>query len=121
MEVRLNWIADYPHKDYTVSVYSKLSANIKDASGATRKIHMDGQVPSGFTASSYCGPYCPTSTTGTVAEDTRGPFSKAFDYKGPAEESQSLLNLIQSADNIFVFFRVIRNKPILLIVWVRFW
>jgi len=44
-----------PHKEYTVSVYSKQTLTVLDDTGSVSIKHMDGSVPSGFTGSSYKG------------------------------------------------------------------
>jgi hypothetical protein len=44
-----------PARDYTVKVYSKMDVPVKDSNGKLSITHMDGQVPSGFTSSSFVG------------------------------------------------------------------
>jgi len=44
-----------PAKDYTVKIYSKQALEVKDTTGSTNIVHMDGQYPSGFTDSTFRG------------------------------------------------------------------
>ena len=48
---------DYPsaHRDVTVGIYSKQTLTIKDANGNSNVEHYDGQLPTGFTESTYRG------------------------------------------------------------------
>ena len=50
MEVKYKWY-DSPARDYTVKVYSKMDIPVKDSSNRKNIVHMDGQIPSGFTQS----------------------------------------------------------------------
>jgi hypothetical protein len=50
-----HYIADYPAKDFTAKVYSKMNLVVRDINGNTNMLHMDGQKPSGFTESDFCG------------------------------------------------------------------
>lgn len=54
VRAKYNWF-DSPAKDYTVKIYSKQSLEVKDSTGQTNILHMDGQSPSGFTDSTYRG------------------------------------------------------------------
>ena len=67
-----------PHKDYTVKVYSKHDIKIFDENFQTNTLHTDGQSPTEFTTSNYCGmdincipnePYTPGSGKGSVDVD----------------------------------------------------
>jgi hypothetical protein len=53
-KVGFKWFTN-PVKDYTVTLYSSQSIDVKDKSGNTNVLHMDGQSPSGFTGSNYKG------------------------------------------------------------------
>lgn len=44
-----------PHKDYTVKVYSKHDLEVTNSNGETNQLHTDGQSPSEFTSTNYCG------------------------------------------------------------------
>lgn len=44
-----------PHKDYTVSVYSKQDLKVSDELGNNVKLNMNGDEPRGFTDSTYIG------------------------------------------------------------------
>ena len=46
---------DSPHKDYTVKAYSAHELPIYNANDETNQLHTDGQSPSEFTTSNYCG------------------------------------------------------------------
>ena len=48
------WLGS-PAKDYTVKIYSKQSLEVKNFLGQTNILHMDGQLPTGFTDSSFRG------------------------------------------------------------------
>lgn len=75
--VKYLWFGS-PFKDYTVKVYSKQTLTVRDnASGGTSVINMDGQSPSGFTASNYTGmsntgPFGPQPGTTTTGGNTGG-------------------------------------------------
>jgi hypothetical protein len=56
--VNKHFIDKYPAKDFTVRLYSQQDTYIEDQRSNRVMLHMDGQIPSGFTASDYCGPYC---------------------------------------------------------------
>lgn len=76
---------DYPsaHKDITVSIYSKQTLNILDASGVNYQEHYDGSLPTGFTESTYRGMLpddVPVEEPIVWAEATLADvFSSAFD------------------------------------------
>ena len=49
---------DHPAQEYTVRVYSKMDIQVQDTWGRSSIQHMDGQQPSGFTNSDFCGMDC---------------------------------------------------------------
>jgi hypothetical protein len=65
--VKYMWF-DSPAKDYTVKIYSKQTLEVKNSSGETNVIHMDGQEPSGFTTSTYRGMNPPATTVTPITE-----------------------------------------------------
>lgn len=52
--VEYEWF-NSPHKDYTLSLYSKHDTKITDDSGKTNMLHTDGQQPSELVNSDFCG------------------------------------------------------------------
>lgn len=93
-----------PAKDYTVKIYSKQALEVKDSTGATNILHMDGQSPSGFTDSTYRGMNPTTDPTNPNPTDPTEP-----------EEPASLTDLfaLAFADgvDIFAFLAVCFTYP----------
>jgi hypothetical protein len=87
-----------PAKDYTVKIYSKQNLEVKDANGATNMIHMDGQQPSGFTSSTYCG----MSSTGCGGGDNNGGGSTTT-----TTEYSSYEDIMMTADSGFQAFMIL--------------
>ena len=99
VRARYEWLGA-PDKDYTVKVYSKQNLEIKDSRGQTSVIHMDGQAPSGFTASTYRG-----MNPSPIEEDP------GEEGEGVIEEPESLTDLFAMAFtdgnfNLFAFLGV---------------
>ena len=67
LKVRYLWMGS-PAKDYTVRIYSKQKLEVLDSHGKTNMLHMDGQLPTGFTNSSYRGMPTPVEEEEIVVE-----------------------------------------------------
>lgn len=88
---------------------------------------MDGQQPSGFTSSDFCGvrrEYCPdagNTNSGKTYKDypPQEQWREGLFYKGPPQEAASLAELFQSATDIGVFFECIFAKPEVLFIWFK--
>lgn len=106
------YMENYPAKDYTVKLYSKHDIKITNSNGKTNMIHMDGQYPSGFTESKYCGPYCDQYNQVTTSSNK---------YTGPPEDATTMIELLQSAPDVATFLSVLLRKPYLIFIWFKFW
>ena len=47
------WWMGFAKQDFTVKIHSKQDLTVYDFDDETNEIHMDGQLPSGFTNSDY--------------------------------------------------------------------
>ena len=102
-----------PHPDYTVKVYSKHDRPLKDSSGNTNMVHMDGQQPSGFTNSQFKGMDNWSCDSGSTDDGGKRDVSKI--------EVKSLSDVFSQSKSVEEFFSFIWYNPHVCFVWFHWW
>lgn len=131
-----------PHKDFTLKAYSKYSNKIKDSSGNTNELHMDGSTgSSGFTNSNFAGMNAPTSSFdcckfGSSTQNcnpnlgSSDPPAPPAPTPAPEEEKprdvsevpvKSLVDVFENAETFEEFFEFLWYNPWVTVVWFHFW
>ena len=104
------WGAHSNHTDYTVQAYSKFDSPVLNSTFEGNVTHMDGQLPSGFTNSTYTGMdgyICNWQVT--ASSKTEVDLKKV--------KVDNMWDMILKSDGIFQFFELLWYNPFTLITW----
>lgn len=128
LNIKYLWF-NSPHKEYTVTVYSKQDLTVRDDTGSVSKKYMNGTSPSGFTDSSYTG-MDPSDTSGSTDTtdttlDQNAAVNVALDlmvagaqvYGDDNIEIKSFLDILNKAENEAHFWRLFEKNWWIIFVW----